>query len=68
MIDEAPDTFRKKSDLASIYNAGHVKDTAYVGRVEKINEQLGSRPLQCFLSEGSGAPRAKSETTHCRSA
>ena len=40
MIDEAQDAFRKNPDLASIYNAGHVKDTAYVGRVEKINEQL----------------------------
>jgi putative DNA primase/helicase len=40
MLDEAQDAFRKNLDLASIYNAGHVKDTAYVGRVEKINEDL----------------------------
>jgi len=40
MLDEAQDAFKKNPDLASIYNAGHVKDTAYVGRVEKINEDL----------------------------
>ena len=48
MIDEAQNAFKKNPELASIYNAGHVKDTAYVSRVEKINEDLAPVRFNVF--------------------
>jgi hypothetical protein len=40
MTDEAQKLFKAGSDIIEIYNAGHIRRTAYVGRVETVGEEL----------------------------
>jgi hypothetical protein len=48
MVDEAQAAFQKNQDLEEIYNAGHVKRTAFVGRVEKVGEELVEKLFSTF--------------------
>ena len=48
MVDEAQAAFRKNQELAEIYNAGHVKRTAFVGRVDKVGEELVEKLFSTF--------------------
>jgi hypothetical protein len=48
ITDEAQAILQKNEDLAEIYNAGHVKRTAYVGRMEKIGETQVEKLFRTF--------------------
>jgi Protein of unknown function (DUF3631) len=48
MVDEAQAAFQRNQDLAEIYNAGHVRRTAFVGRVEKVGEELVEKRFSTF--------------------
>ena len=40
IVDESQAIFRKSPDVEDIFNAGHVRSTAYVGLVEKVNDEF----------------------------
>jgi Protein of unknown function (DUF3631) len=48
MVDEAQAAFRKFPELADLYNAGHIKSTAYVGRVDKEGDELVEKLFPTF--------------------
>ena len=48
MVDEAHAALQRSQDLADIYNAGHVKRTAYVGRMEKAGDEMVEKRFSTF--------------------
>ena len=48
IVDESQAIFRKSPDVEDIFNAGHVRSTAYVGLVEKVNDEFVERRFNVF--------------------
>ena len=48
IVDESQAIFRKSPDVEDIFNAGHVRSTAYVGLVDKVNDELVEKRFNVF--------------------
>ena len=48
IVDESQAIFRKSPDVEDIFNAGHVRSTAYVGLVEKVNDEFVEKRFNVF--------------------
>ena len=48
IVDESQAIFRKSPDVEDIFNAGHVRSTAYVGLVEKVSDEFVEKRFNVF--------------------